>query len=303
MFSSFRNISLLLLLFLTAVVTQAQQAVIVMKDSARVATEVRTIEGDLLIVKEGALSLNLIAVIKFSGNGEVKPKQELIDGLIKQEIIVYVDNVLVKSASAAISESATVNESDSVVVAVPPINKQNNWVVYPPTQQETPTKTVSNEDFESVDSGAAFFMGIGVGLDYGGLGARFTFVPNVEQTVSIGVFAAGGYAVNGLGFNAGLTGRFGNKRVIPTLSAMYGYNGVIKVLGAPQYDKTYFGPSIGLGFESRRGSDNSHIHLELILPIRSSAYYDDLKALQNNPAIDINDPFPILFSIGYHFKI
>ncbi len=142
-------------------------------------------------------------------------------------------------------------------------------------------------------------LGFGLGIDYGGLlGGRLTVVP----TKNFALFGDVGYNLIGLGFNAGGTLRITpDKNVCPTLSVMYGYNAVIKIEGAEQYNKTYYGPTISFGLEfkpQKRGFWN----IELLLPIRSQDYKDDLDDLKNNPLIEMkSEPLPIGFSVGYHF--
>ncbi|HNV52900.1 MAG TPA: hypothetical protein PKM28_08430, partial [Tenuifilaceae bacterium] len=66
-------------------------------------------------------------------------------------------------------------------------------------------------------------LGLGMGLDYGGFGGRFTFVP----TKNFALFGGFGYNLLGLGYNVGGTYRIlPDKRICPTISAMYGYNAV-----------------------------------------------------------------------------
>ncbi|SRR5258706_695606 len=143
-------------------------------------------------------------------------------------------------------------------------------------------------------------FGLGIGLDYGGFGGRFTYLLDPH----IAVFGAGGYALSGFGYNVGAIARFmPAKKFVPTITAMYGYNAAISVKNAAQYDKLYYGPSIGLGLirKSNRNEKN-YWHYELIIPFRSSDYDADLNAIKSNPSISISTtPPPVLFSIGYHF--
>lgn len=285
------------------VAAQAQQALITMKDSARVATEIKSIQDNLLIVKEGALSLNLIAIVQFQTEDEQAVNPTLIQDLLKENIVVYIGQVkFVKEKEVAPSPDTTRQTKPPVVnpalvrkpaEEIPQENK-------PAPVQDSALPTEEEEENEA----ANLYLGIGLGLDYGGLGGRLTFIPGDADKTSVGIFVAAGFALNGLGFNAGLNVRIGEQRLVPTISAMYGYNGVIKVVGAPQYDKTYYGPSLAIGFENKtRNSDDNHIHVELVIPFRSSAFENDIKALQNTAGIEINDPSPVLISIGYHFKI
>lgn len=142
-------------------------------------------------------------------------------------------------------------------------------------------------------------LGLGFGLDYGGFGARFTYLP-VEK---LGVFGALGYNLDGAGFNGGLTYRVSpSKNICPTISAMYGYNAVIIIEGAEAYNGTYYGPSIGAGIEWKLGNGKSFWTAELLVPFRSTHFNDDWDAIKDNPNIKVkSDILPIAISVGYHF--
>jgi hypothetical protein len=157
--------------------------------------------------------------------------------------------------------------------------------------------------YDSKDEVSSF--GIGLGLDYGGIGARYTYFVNPY----IGVFGSGGYAIAGLGYNAGVVLRLLNKtRITPTLSAMYGYNAAIKVdnLPSPPYDmsKLYYGPSVGLGLIRKSKSGLGYWHSEIILPFRSSEYDRDHAYVKSIPNLILkSDPGAVLFSFGYNVTI
>jgi hypothetical protein len=147
---------------------------------------------------------------------------------------------------------------------------------------------------------SVYNIGLGLGMDYGGLGARFNY--RVVQKFQL--FGGFGYNFNGAGLNAGGAYRFspGNK-VCPTLSAMYGYNAVIVVQGASEYNKTYYGPSFGFGVEYKpRSKDAKFWNFEIFIPVRSSEFQNDFDALKANPGIEINDMLPFTISIGYHWE-
>ena len=144
-------------------------------------------------------------------------------------------------------------------------------------------------------------FGLGIGMDYGGFGGRLTFRP----VPAIGIFGAGGYNLNDFGYNVGAMARLSpGKKVVPTLGAMYGYNGVIVVEGASQYNRTYYGPSISAGLEIHSRAPGKHWNIEIIVPFRSQAFTDDLNGLKNNPMIQLkSEPWPIAISVGYHWAL
>lgn len=140
------------------------------------------------------------------------------------------------------------------------------------------------------------WFGPGLGLDHGGIGVRMDVRP-VDQ---FGVFGGVGWAVGGLGWNAGLhvpllTGRKAN----PYVTGMYGYNTVyaVKILNqATLAERTvYYGPSFGGGveFPFRKGTRMAQVGL--LAPIRPS------QVLTDHPEIK-SDLWPVLFTLGLTFR-
>ncbi|MBK9761579.1 MAG: hypothetical protein IPO90_16830 [Flavobacteriales bacterium] len=153
----------------------------------------------------------------------------------------------------------------------------------------------------SSKTGTEVNLGIGLGLDYGGIGGHVELLPDPH----FAGFAGLGYVLVGFGYNVGVVGRIlPNSRVCPFVSAMYGYNGVIKVEGASKYDKIYYGPSFGLGLEFHKRSSKNFWRVEFLLPVRPNEFQDDLDALKRNLAIVFEtEPPPFGISGGYHFGL
>lgn len=142
-------------------------------------------------------------------------------------------------------------------------------------------------------------LGFGVGLDYGGIGARISG----KIVTQLYAFAGVGYNLNGAGFNGGAVFRFSpKKRVCPILSAMYGYNAVIIVEGMKEQSKTYYGPSFGGGIELKVGRKSNFFVFELWVPVRSQEYRDDIDALLNNAGVEVTEATPVAISVGYNFR-
>jgi hypothetical protein len=143
-----------------------------------------------------------------------------------------------------------------------------------------------------------FNLGFGLGIDYGGIGARATIL----ATDKIEFFGAVGYNLLTVGFNAGVEYRILPKSIFcPYVGAMYGYNGVIRVNGMDDYNKSYYGPSFSGGLEIWLKKRPAFFNVELILPIRSQAYHDAITSLKNNPSIVFqSQPLPFSISLGYH---
>lgn len=145
-------------------------------------------------------------------------------------------------------------------------------------------------------------LGIGIGMDYGGFGGKFSFLPSQK----FALFAGVGYNLLEIGFNGGVQYRFSpDKKICPTLGAMYGYNSVIVIKGAEQYSKTYYGPSVFFSLEFKSGKNpKNYFSTGLVIPFRSQEYKDDLNDLDNNPNIKLETkPLPFGISAGFHFGL
>ena len=154
---------------------------------------------------------------------------------------------------------------------------------------------------ESQFKNTPFNLGLGVGLDYGGIvGAKATYI----IANRIGVFAGLGYNLNGAGYNLGTSVRFApDKKVTPYITLMYGYNAVINVTGDFEFQKTYYGATTGFGIELKSRSNANFWNFELLLPFRDPAYQEELDALKDSGVTFAFEPLPITFSVGYHFGL
>jgi hypothetical protein len=153
---------------------------------------------------------------------------------------------------------------------------------------------------QGIDSGPKneLNIGLGIGMDYGGIGIRGTFLP-VER---LGLFASAGYNLNAVGFNAGAQWRFPKRRHAFFLTGMYGYNAVLTVTGDIADKGTYYGITLGAGYQLKAGTNGNFWNWEILVPFRNSNFYDDYDALENIGA-DPGGFLPVAISIGYHFKI
>ncbi len=158
------------------------------------------------------------------------------------------------------------------------------------------------ENYKVEPQGTIVKFGVGIGLDFGGLiGGRLTFTP----VPKLGIFGALGYNLHKASYNTGLTYKFRpDKRVSPYVNAMYGYNAVIIVDGADQYNKTYYGFSLGGGIELNGKRTKNYWSFGMNFSLKPKEYFDDMDMLRNNPSIDMGvDPLPVTISVGYHFNI
>ncbi|HTN45976.1 MAG TPA: hypothetical protein VL098_06470 [Flavipsychrobacter sp.] len=143
------------------------------------------------------------------------------------------------------------------------------------------------------------FMGFGIGMDFGGIGCKVEFVP----VPYVGIFAGLGFNFQQIGFNGGLSFKaLPHKRLTPTLQTMYGYNAVIMIAGAAKYNKTYYGPSVGVGLDWKVGKNNNKLFAGIYHPFRSQAYHDDLARVKADPGIEMkSEPGAVTASIGFNF--
>ncbi|HYG20002.1 MAG TPA: hypothetical protein VD816_13785 [Ohtaekwangia sp.] len=146
---------------------------------------------------------------------------------------------------------------------------------------------------EAVPNGS---IGIGLGLDYGGIGLKV----NVPFTPRMAFLFGGGYNLNGIGLNGGFAIHLAppDAKVQPALIGLYGYNAVIIVEGSSTFNKTYYGPSFGFALEFH-GKKN-FFNAGLLIPIRPASFNDDMDRLKSN-GVHFGSVSPVAISLGYHF--
>lgn len=129
-------------------------------------------------------------------------------------------------------------------------------------------------------------LGVGLGLDYGGIGAKLELLP----ASPIGVFGGVGSNLSGVGYNVGLSCKLHPyKPSTPYLLAMYGYNAVYN-------GQSYYGFTTGFGSKFRMDRRNkSHFNIAMLIPFRDSFLRDKIKK-----GIWA---FPILISLGFNFNV
>lgn len=145
-------------------------------------------------------------------------------------------------------------------------------------------------------------VGAGVGLDYGRFGLNLMYYPQRN----VGLFCGIGYASVGVGYNVGVKFRLVSKRskgiFVPHVLAMYGFNAVVHISNAYKYNKIFYGPSVGLGFDYKlRPASAYYWSLSVLLPVRSAEVDDYITDLEDNHGVVFeNDLSPIAASIGLH---
>jgi hypothetical protein len=151
-------------------------------------------------------------------------------------------------------------------------------------------------------NGQQVYLGLGMGLDYGGMfGGKIEYLP----IKNFGLFGGLGYNLLSVGWNAGATFKImPDKKVSFNPMFFYGYNGVSKVEGAPEYEMISYGVTVGANLDILVGSKGNKLSIGLFVPIRSSKFMDNYDAMKNDPRIEIkSDLMPIAFGVGYNFVL
>lgn len=159
--------------------------------------------------------------------------------------------------------------------------------------QDVPTQNQNNS--------GKVYMGLGLGLDYGGVGAKLEYLP-IEN---VGIFAGLGYNLYSAGFNVGASYKIkAGERVSFNPTAFYGYNGVIKVEGASEYDMVSYGVTFGVNIDIHVGKKGNKITAGLFVPIRSKKFSDNYDEVKNDHRIEMEtELIPIAVGVGYNWKL
>lgn len=145
-------------------------------------------------------------------------------------------------------------------------------------------------------------LGVGIGLPYGGIGARFGY--NLIDRLN--AFGGVGYQLAGIGFNVGVRKEFASASMLQFyLTGMYGTNAATKVVGLAEYNDVYAGPTVGLGLKlNSRMTEGNYWDFGLLLPFRSSKFYDTEEAMLSDPRITgVTSAWPVLIVVGYNFSM
>jgi hypothetical protein len=169
------------------------------------------------------------------------------------------------------------------------------------TTMATPLWAQSGDGKPDIASKNSMYLGLGGGFDYGGFGGRLEFLP----TSHFGLFGGLGYNLLSVGWNLGASYKFlPNAKVSPTVCAFYGYNAVLKVENAEEYNITSYGVTFGGGVNIKLGRRGNMLSINLFVPIRSEKFKDNYDAVKNDPRIEMkSELLPIGISVGYNFRI
>ncbi len=145
-------------------------------------------------------------------------------------------------------------------------------------------------------------LGIGIGLDYGGIGAKLSILPDKHLALFVGI----GYNTVDLGYSIGASARLSpTKKFCPYASLMYGYSGAINIEGASQYNKVFHSPIVGFGaeFHSKRKTKN-FFNLEVLVPFDRKEMIDYSNDLTQHHSVAFKStPWPFNISMAYHFGL
>ena len=143
-------------------------------------------------------------------------------------------------------------------------------------------------------------IGLGLGLPYGALGAKFSYNPISQTTLFLGL----GYNLVEVGFNVGVYRSFpSDVQTQFYIIGMYGSNASVKVEGSDELSKSYYGPTFGAGIKINSvRREGNHWDIGILVPIRTSEFNDDIDYLQDL-GYDLTEPWPILFTVGYNFSL
>jgi hypothetical protein len=148
-------------------------------------------------------------------------------------------------------------------------------------------------------------IGLGFGLNYGGIGANLLFYPQQN----LGLFLGLGYAFSGIGINAGLKARLVSKKQFnganPFIIGMYGYNSTIVVENAPELNKFFYGPSVGFGLDfGPIKKSKGYFSFAVLIPIRSQDVFDYMEDLEKQYGVNFGGGLlPFAISLGYSFAL
>lgn len=150
-----------------------------------------------------------------------------------------------------------------------------------------------------------FTIGLGVGLDYGGLGINFLTYPSKN----IGLFGGFGMANEEIGYNYGFKFRFFSdeipSKINPFALAMYGKNTTIIIENKKSLNKSFNYPTIGFGLDvGFNYVKTGYLSFAILIPIRGEAYTEYKELLTSKHSVKFeNSQIPINISIGYRLII
>ena len=147
-------------------------------------------------------------------------------------------------------------------------------------------------------------LGIGMGFDNGGFGGSFLYYPIPK----VGLFIGAGYPLAGFGYNFGAKFRFisqNSSKINFYLIGMYGYNSAIYIANDEKYNKLFYGPTYGLGIDTKyKRTNTGYWSFAVLIPMRGAEVDNYINDLKKNHNVEFNSSLlPFAFSIGYRIVI
>lgn len=149
-------------------------------------------------------------------------------------------------------------------------------------------------------------IGLGYGPDFGNLGIA---ILHYGRNKHVGVFGGVGSTPAGIAFDGGIKLRLLSSKykakVNPFLLGMYSYTTFVYMKDDPQFDKIFYGPSVGIGYDLKfRPSSRGFWSFAIILPLDNSKVTEYMQYLTKNYNIEIlSQPSTFRYSIGYRYLI
>ncbi len=147
-------------------------------------------------------------------------------------------------------------------------------------------------------------VGLGLGLDYGGIGFNLQAWLGNSFALSFGV----GNSFAGLGFNGGVKIRKNaekaNTGLLPYATLLYGINSVVYVQNLGSYNKMFTGLTPGLGLDVRLSKRSvSCLSIGLMFPIRKPQVQDYIDELKDKGVVFQKELSSVALSVGVRFGI
>ncbi len=148
-------------------------------------------------------------------------------------------------------------------------------------------------------------IGIGSGQDFGGLGLGVLYY---GQNKTVGIFGGLGYTPSGIGINGGLKVRLIPIKINPTfnpfLLGMYGYTTSVSISNDAQYNKTFYGPTIGIGADLKfKKNSRGFWSFSLQLPLENSKAIEYIRYLTVVKHMTFSESSTFRYSIGYRYLL
>jgi hypothetical protein len=210
------------------------------------------------------------------------------------------DTIVKKSGEKIICE---IEKEDSTKVYIT-IQRNNRDIYTYIEQSDIVVVKYYNEQIQNSNRFDRLSLGLGLGLDYGGIGWNLLLYPqkNIGIFGGLGIVPTAGVGVNG-GAKLRFFSDYQKHKIIPYCVIMYGYNAAIVIKDAEEYNKFFYGPTLGIGIDIKAKQGKKHYwSLALLLPIRGTKVDDYIEDLESNHNVEFNNKLiPIGISIGYRF--